>query len=169
MEILTLKCENCGRQLPFERGKSVKCPSCRTVNLIRGEGTASDESNTPPPPSESENNSTLNQSLVGKYCAVCGNPLVHTAVLYTKCGTPVDGAIAADPNAVPKSRGLYILLGLLFGWLGIHNFYAGRNGVGIAQVLILIFTLGMGIYILIPWALIEVIAVHKDGKGVLMA
>jgi hypothetical protein len=27
-----------------------------------------------------------------------------------------------------KSRGVYIILGLFFGCLGIHNFYAGHNG-----------------------------------------
>ena len=39
-----------------------------------------------------------------------------------------------------KSRGVYIILGLFFGCLGIHNFYAGRNGVGVAQLLITIFS-----------------------------
>lgn len=66
-----------------------------------------------------------------------------------------------------KSRGTYIILGLLFGWLGIHNFYAGRNGVGAFQ-LVLTLLLGwvfIGILISGLIALVEIITVDTDGDG----
>lgn len=68
---------------------------------------------------------------------------------------------------IPKSRGVYIVLGLFFGGLGIHNFYAGRIGSGIAQLLIMIFTfwLIIPIFAIWLWVLIEVIAVDTDGQG----
>ena len=36
---------------------------------------------------------------------------------------------------MPKSRLAYILLAILLGTLGIHNFFAGYTGKGIAQLL----------------------------------
>ena len=73
-----------------------------------------------------------------------------------------------------KKKGTYQLLALLLGSLGIHNFYAGRTLIAVIQLLLTIagtivvvgFT-GKGF----PggpaarWALIEIFAVKKDGKG----
>jgi len=46
----------------------------------------------------------------------------------------------AQPSIVmvkpTKSRGVYIILGILLGSLGIHNFYAGHYGRGSAQLFI---------------------------------
>ena len=69
-----------------------------------------------------------------------------------------------------KSRAAYIILGIFFGCLGVHNFYAGRAGAGIAQLLITLFLgwLLIGIVITAFWSLIEVIAVDTDGHGVRM-
>ena len=67
----------------------------------------------------------------------------------------------------PKSRTAYILLGLFLGCLGIHNFYAGYTGKGIAQLLI---TLLIG-WLIIPWlavalwALIEICVVSTDSQN----
>ena len=68
---------------------------------------------------------------------------------------------------IPKSRAVYIVLALFLGGLGIHNFYAGRIGPGIAQLLIMIFTfwLIIPIFAIWLWVLIEVIVVDKDGQG----
>lgn len=66
-----------------------------------------------------------------------------------------------------KSRGVYIILGLFFGLLGIHNFYAGRLGIGVAQLLVTVI-LGwfvVGIFITAIWVLIELFTVTKDGAG----
>lgn len=74
---------------------------------------------------------------------------------------------------IPKSRGVYIVLGLFLGGLGIHNFYAGRNGAGIAQLMISIiaiplwiivigFFMTLGVWF---WVFIEVISVDTDGYG----
>lgn len=67
-----------------------------------------------------------------------------------------------------KSRLAFILLGLFVGALGIHNFYAGYTGRGIAQLLI---TLLIG-WLFVPlifvgiWILIEIITVTADSDGV---
>lgn len=66
-----------------------------------------------------------------------------------------------------KSRGIYIILGLFFGLLGMHNFYAGRLGIAVAQLLITVI-LGwfvIGLVITAVWVLIELFTVTKDGAG----
>jgi len=77
-------------------------------------------------------------------------------------------AYAMIPGQSSKSRAAYIVLGLFFGCFGIHNFYAGHSGRGVAQLLITLFTgwiFGIGFFITGIWALVEIIAVNTDGQG----
>lgn len=67
---------------------------------------------------------------------------------------------------MPKSRLAYILLGLFLGTLGIHNFFAGYTGRGIAQLLITLLTFGFLSPLVFIWVLIEIITVTKDAQGV---
>ena len=77
-----------------------------------------------------------------------------------------------------KKRLTYQLLALFLGGLGVHNFYAGRKGIAVIQLLITIAaTIGISVAQgkLVPgggpvalWALIEIFAVKKDGKGRLL-
>lgn len=68
----------------------------------------------------------------------------------------------------PKSRIVYILLAFFFGLLGVHNFYAGRIGAGIGQLLITLILgwIGVGLVIVCIWVLIEMITVTVDGRGI---
>ena len=65
-----------------------------------------------------------------------------------------------------KSRVAYIVLAIFLGELGIHNFYAGYIGRGIAQLLITILSFGFLFWISWIWAFIELCAVTSDGRGV---
>ena len=78
------------------------------------------------------------------------------------------GGAPVAPATPPKSRSAYVLLAFFFGGLGIHNFYAGRTGMAIAQLLITLLSAGFlaGISGLI--ALFEIFTVKVDGKGVPM-
>ena len=62
-----------------------------------------------------------------------------------------------------KKRIVYQLLALFLGCLGVHNFYAGYVGKGVAQLIMSLTGLLTGIVAL--WALIEIFAVKKDAKG----
>ena len=87
-----------------------------------------------------------------------------------------DGITEYHPNSsvqiatanIPKKRSIYILLAVFLGGLGIHNFYAGYSGRGLAQLLILIFT---G-WLIIPavavgiWVLVEICSVTKDADNI---
>jgi TM2 domain-containing membrane protein YozV len=69
-----------------------------------------------------------------------------------------------------KSRGTYIVLGLFLGCFGIHNFYAGYSGRGVAQLLITVFLgwIVVGFFITGLWALIEIVTVSTDAQGLRM-
>jgi TM2 domain-containing membrane protein YozV len=50
-----------------------------------------------------------------------------------------------------KSKLVAGLLGILVGWVGVHRFYLGYTAIGVAQILVTLFTCGAG-YV---WGLIE--------------
>ncbi len=81
----------------------------------------------------------------------------------------------------PKSRVAYILLAFFLGGFGIHNFYAGYVGKGVAQLLLnwfVFWPLGWGLcFLILPlallfvipiWNIIEMIVVDRDASGQLM-
>jgi TM2 domain-containing membrane protein YozV len=97
------------------------------------------------------------------YCANCGQPVAPGAAVCTNCGFATTPTSVPNPNA--KSKLVAGLLGILLGGLGIHNFYLGYTGKGVAQIL-LSFCCGVG-YI---WGLIEGILIlcgniNTDAKG----
>ena len=94
-----------------------------------------------------------------------GNPVIVNQVGYQVGYNPQQFVSA-------KSRVTFVLLGLFLGCLGIHNFYAGYSGKGVAQLLITIFlgwVFGLGIVITGIWALIEIIVVNTDAQGFKLA
>ena len=80
---------------------------------------------------------------------------------------------ASAPNVLivspPKSRIAYILLGIFLGYLGVHNFYAGYAGRGVAQLLISlvggILTCGLALIPVVIWNLIEICVTDRDARG----
>lgn len=67
----------------------------------------------------------------------------------------------------PKSRVAYILLAFFLGGLGIHNFYAGYSGKGVAQLLMTLFlwwtiVVPIGVWI---WIIVEMCTVDRDAYG----
>ena len=78
----------------------------------------------------------------------------------------------AIPSYYPKSRLCFVVLGLFFGGLGLHNFYIGRsdvacvqlllNLVGIATICVTFGLLNLGIGV---WVLVEVVTIDRDVYG----
>jgi TM2 domain-containing membrane protein YozV len=69
------------------------------------------------------------------------------------------------PSA-PKSKTLFIVLAILFGHLGIHNFFIGNTKRGVIQLLVSLLTCGIGAIPMWIWALIEAFTVKQDAQGV---
>ena len=69
-----------------------------------------------------------------------------------------------------RSKIVTFLLGFFLGVFGVHNFYLGKTGLGITQLLLTVLTFGFGAIITGPWALIESILAlassnFRDGDG----
>ena len=65
----------------------------------------------------------------------------------------------------PKKKYVAVLLGYTLGIFGIHNFYLGNNGKGLAQVLIATigaFLFGLGPVVTLIWSLIETVLILVD-------
>lgn len=95
------------------------------------------------------------------FCHNCGQPTAAGAAVCTSCGSALTAS--ANPNA--KSKLTAGLLGIFLGGLGVHNFYLGYTGKGIAQILL--SCVGVGAV----WGLIEGILIlcgkiDKDAKGI---
>jgi len=70
------------------------------------------------------------------------------------------------PNPEARNRMTFVVLGVLLGALGAHNFYAGYRGKGIAQLFISVLSLGLASPMSWAWAVIDVCTVDRDHKGV---
>ena len=98
------------------------------------------------------------------FCGQCGHEIPDQAVICVHCGVATGRGNIATGG---KSRLGYILFGLFLGIFGIHNFYAGYFGRGIAQLLITI-VIGWLVVPLIAvfiWVIVEIITVTRDAKG----
>lgn len=62
-------------------------------------------------------------------CLNCGQPVLKTTPACPHCGRWVYGE-------VPKKSPTYVFLGFFLGFLGVHNFYAGRVGCAIGQLIL---------------------------------
>lgn len=99
-----------------------------------------------------------------------------TGVPYVQCNYAVHGQCpyicpTAQPymqilHRNPKERLAYVVLGAILGYLGVHNFYAGYVGRGIAQLLITLLSLGILFFIPFIWAIIEICTIERDAYGI---
>ncbi|MFZ9991864.1 MAG: TM2 domain-containing protein [Opitutales bacterium] len=72
--------------------------------------------------------------------------------------------VAAAP--APKSKTAFIVLAILLGELGIHNFYIGNTKRGVIQLLVSVLTCFIGALPMWIWAVVEAFTVKKDAQGV---
>ena len=97
-----------------------------------------------------------------RYCNNCGAETAPGAAVCTECGVALSQPITGEQ----KSKLTAGLLGIFLGGLGVHSFYLGYTGKGIAQI-ILNFCFGIGAI----WGFIEGImiltgSINKDANGV---
>ncbi len=96
------------------------------------------------------------------YCEYCGKKLGEHDSYCQNCGAKVGketNSVDSEEkdNLSPKSRIVAGVLGILFGGLGIHNFYLGYNTRAVIQLLMTI----IGSFLIIPpiaasiWGFVE--------------
>ena len=64
-----------------------------------------------------------------------------------------------------RFRWVFVLLSVVFGQLGIHNFYAGHNFRAICQLILTLISFGYLAWIIVPLNILEAIFVTTDGDG----
>jgi len=89
------------------------------------------------------------------FCRNCGAEIDDKAVICVKCGCSttnnVNSAFTTKSDVSDKSRLIAFLLAFFVGVIGVHRFYLGRVGSGVAMI----FTLGgLGIWAMIDWIVI---------------
>jgi TM2 domain-containing membrane protein YozV len=67
--------------------------------------------------------------------------------------------------SAPKSRTAAALLAFFLGALGVHRFYLGHSGTGVAMLLITVLTCGYGGIITGIWALVDFILILTGSLG----
>lgn len=135
---------------------------------------------------------------MAKFCTNCGSQCEDNYTNCPYCGSSFGGAQQANTQqyqqygqqngqynqqqygqpynqnnnyqADLKSKMLAGLLGVFLGSLGVHNFYLGYTGKGVAQLLLTLLTCGMGATISGTWGLIEGIMIlcgniNTDAQG----
>ena len=88
------------------------------------------------------------------FCRGCGKEIHDSAVTCPTCGAVQTAGQMASPavySATDKRILPAFLLCFFLGWFGIHRFYVGKTGTGIAQLLTMG---GLGI-----WAFIDLIMI----------
>jgi TM2 domain-containing membrane protein YozV len=107
-------------------------------------------------------------------CSECAMQISDQAHACPHCGFQLQDSSPPQQNvdggSPSKSLGIYIILGVLLGLLGIHNFYAGYYGRGAAQLSItaLLGSFYVGLIITGLWVLVELCTVRKDANGNMM-
>ena len=104
---------------------------------------------------------------MAKYCINCGSEMEDTQKFCPSCGANQDGTNMQSTNSEAKSKMAAGLLGLFLGAWGIHNFYLGNTGRGVAQIIVTLVTCGIGGL----WGFIEGImiltgSISTDANGV---
>lgn len=124
---------------------------------------------------------------MGKFCTNCGAKLEENQEKCESCGKVLKASsentnettnqsAPAQPvytNTAPKSKVCAGLLGIFLGCFGVHNFYLGFTGKGVAQLLLTLIgwiLCGMGPIAAAIWGLIEGImlltgSINKDANG----
>lgn len=110
---------------------------------------------------------------MAKFCSKCGAELTDDAKFCGKCGNSTDGETINTTqvrSSYGKSRIVAGILGILLGALGVHNFYLGYTGKGMAQILISFLSCGILSWVSYIWGLIEGIqiltgSINTDANG----
>ena len=104
------------------------------------------------------------------FCSNCGKEIDDKAVICIHCGCETHNKLKNDEKGEEKSALVALLLCLFLGGLGIHNFYVGKTGSGIAQLLCTLFCwLIIPGVVVVVWVFVDFIMIicgaFKDKNG----
>ncbi len=78
------------------------------------------------------------------FCEKCGEKLIPGTMYCARCGAPAAVAQPQPPQPEKKARSRWAAaaFGIVLGAFGVHNFYLGHTGKGIAQIAITVAVYG---------------------------
>ena len=205
MGIIKIECPSCNQHYSVDVsfvGQKVECTVCgnsftlRSRNVISWDATQQPlfkEPKKPQEKSQSTINYTDNKTPIEHAEKM---PPPHEIRQFTyempqNSGCPQQQVVYIQVPSKEKNRGIYVMLGLFFGTLGVHDFYAGHIARGVAHFCLgLWFFLGFLVrlsraedaidvsfaFLLLLivflvnsiWAIFEIITIKNDGKGIPM-
>lgn len=166
---ISVQCPICRKMFSSHEsheGKTVACPSCKerfTIRRFSPEDAAWDSVQRPktdlhdmamqeesapraaPPP--------LQRKVFpgGKFCSTCGASIHPMAEVCPHCGVRQSGS----PSSNRPNRVVAFLLAFFLGPLGVHKFYLGQSGAGVAYLLISI----LGSPLILPPLIMSLISI----------
>lgn len=177
-------CEQCGSETP---SYAVVCDLCgRKVERDDASQFAAQYASEPAPVYSSQNHTAKRGGTYAGFAAHQQAPVYPAASNQPNAmrgaspyPTPVsstEGIWLQEQKAAPVApanackRGTAAILGFVLGMLGVHDFYLGKQGAGIAHLMLTIFG---GLPISWFWAVVESIDIlsnknYKDGNGNLL-
>ena len=117
----------------------------------------------PPPPAPG---SAATPSLTPAPRFGAGSVLFGSQPVAAVATAPVAAPISFEPDPDAKNRMTFIILGVLLGAFGAHNFYAGYKKKAAAQLAITVVSLGLASPMSWVWAVIDVSTVDVDERGI---
>lgn len=117
--------------------------------------------------------------VVARKCRFCGEMLDDKPAVSSKPDASIQVVVKAEPSVTPyappppvypKSRKVFVILGVLLGVFGVHNFYAGYNLRGGMQLATTLFLgwLVVPLIAVIIWVILELLFVLEDERSVRM-
>ncbi len=109
-----------------------------------------------------------------QHCPNCGHEIHKQDHNCSHCGYQLP--LQRTKVVYPKRKIVAIILGLILGGLGIHNFYLGYSSKGFFQIVLFfvgLLTFGATTFLAIIWGLIDVCAlllgiINRDGDDHLL-
>ncbi len=101
------------------------------------------------------------------FCPLCGEATDSMSQICMKCG------FSLNNYGQQKSKLAAGLFGIFLGAFGVHRFYLGYIGIGLAQLLLTVLSCFILSPIIWVWGLIEGIlilagSINKDSKGLIL-
>jgi TM2 domain-containing membrane protein YozV/ribosomal protein S27E len=159
MQIQCPKCQKTMAAADEHAGLLVRCPSCGGQMQLPTPNAAAVAAPVAPVAHSQPQAAAGPQGGQSRQCPFCGEQILAIARKCKHCGSMLSadgygpGAIGSTPGArgAVKSKIVAGLLGVFLGGWGVHRFYLGYIGIGIAQIVVTLVTCGIGSV----WGLIE--------------
>ena len=114
------------------------------------------------PPRTSATTATVTTPPPGSILGLSG-PSATTATLASRPRVPTPTLPIPQSH---KKKMTFVVLGVILGALGAHNFYAGYKKKALCQLGLTVLTIGYGAAMSWIWAIIDICTVECDSNGV---